>query len=89
MKRLTSFLLTLILILSCVGPTAFADEKRTIKMLTFSASIDMNTDYVGVLLEETTGYHVDYQYWTDENQLSLEVASGTDFDIISMRTLVI
>lgn len=85
MKRLTSFLLTLILILSCVGPTAFADEKRTIKMLTFSASIDMNTDYVGVLLEETTGYHVDYQYWTDENQLSLEVASGTDFDIISMR----
>ncbi len=84
MKKLISLLLVLALTLSCGA--VLAEKDRTIKMLTYSSSIDMNTDYVGKLLEELTGYHVEYEYWTNENQLALEMSSGTEFDIVSVPT---
>jgi len=84
MKKLVSLLMALMMIVSCTA--AFADEAKVIKQLTYNQSYDMNEDYVAKLLEEATGYKVEYHYWTDEQQLSLEVSSNTDYDIISVST---
>lgn len=81
-KRIVSLLLALVMVLS-VG-SVFAEEEATIKMLCSNLSWDMNTDYVGVLLEEATGYKVQYDYFSDDNQLALEIASGTDYDIVEL-----
>lgn len=83
MKRLLSFALALVLLLS-IGSVSMAEEKKTIRLLTISSSIDMNTDYVGVLLEELTGYHVEYDYWNNEEALALEM-SDTNYDLISLK----
>ena len=64
--------------------TAVAQEGKTIRMLVGTQSFDMNTNYVGVLLEEITGYKVQYDYYADDNQLALEIASGTEYDLISV-----
>lgn len=84
MKKLVSLLMALMMIVSCTA--AFADEAKVIKQLTYNQSYDMNEDYVAKLLEEATGYKVEYHYWTDEQQLALEVSSNTDYDIISVST---
>ena len=83
MKKTLSLILALALALSLCSTAAWAEEEpRTIKMLLSTRSFDMNTDYVAGLLEEITGYKVNYEYYSDDNQLALEVASGTDADII-------
>ena len=83
LKRPLSILLALMLMLSLCLPFASAEEEgRTIKMLLNTKSFDMNTDYVATTLEEITGYHVQYDYFSDDNQLAMEVASGTDYDLI-------
>ncbi len=83
LKRPLSILLALTLLLSLCLPFASAEEEgRTIKMLLNTKSFDMNTDYVATTLEEITGYHVQYDYFSDDNQLAMEVASGTDYDLI-------
>lgn len=83
LKRPLSILLALTLLLSLSLPFASAEEEgRTIKMLLNTKSFDMNTDYVATTLEEITGYHVQYDYYSDDNQLAMEVASGTDYDLI-------
>jgi len=83
-KRLISLLLVIALLLGAGIMTAFAQEGRTIRMLVGTQSFDMNTNYVGVLLEEITGYKVQYDYYADDNQLAMEIASGTDYDLISV-----
>ncbi|HPA60717.1 MAG TPA: hypothetical protein PLO90_04495 [Clostridia bacterium] len=82
LKRLVSLLLALALGAGMMA--AFAEEGKTIRMLVGTQSFDMNTNYVGVLLEEITGYKVQYDYYADDNQLAMEIASGTDYDLISV-----
>ena len=82
-KRILSLLLVLALTVMCFGFTAVADEDdNSLKMLIIAQSYDMNTDYVAVTLEELTGVHVDYEYYTDSNQLAMLVANGTDADFM-------
>ncbi|MGI6654058.1 MAG: hypothetical protein ACOX55_08100 [Christensenellales bacterium] len=83
-KRLISLLLVIALLLGAGMMTAVAQEGKTIRMLVGTQSFDMNTNYVGVLLEEITGYKVQYDYYADDNQLALEIASGTEYDLISV-----
>ncbi len=83
-KRIVSLLLALVMVLS-VG-VVIAEEEATIKMLCSNLSWDMNTNYVGKLLEEHTGYKVQYDYYSDDNQLALEIASGTEYDIVELTT---
>lgn len=83
MKKLVTMLLAFCLIVSCIP--AFATEGPVIKVLTMNQSYDMNTDYVAKLLEEATGFKCEYHYWTDEQQLALEISSNTDYDIISVK----
>lgn len=84
MKRTLSFLLVLVMLLA-VCSISLAEDKKTIRFLTVSQSIDMNTDYVGVLLEEMTGYHVEYEYWNSEDSLALEMTSNTEYDLITLK----
>ncbi len=83
-KRIVSLLLALVMVLS-VG-VVIAEEEATIKMLCSNLSWDMNTNYVGTLLEEHTGFKVQYDYYSDDNQLALEIASGTEYDIVELTT---
>ncbi len=82
-KRIVSLLMALVMVLSL---SSFAcAEEDVIKQLLSSQSFDMNTNYVGKLLEEATGYKVQYDYYSDSNQLALEMASGTSYDIVTMN----
>ena len=83
-KRVVSLLLVLALTVMCFGFTAVADEDKSVKLLTGTKSYDMNTDYVAVLLEENTGWHVEYEYYSDNNQLAMLIANGTDANLIFM-----
>lgn len=83
-KRILCSLLAVILAVMMVGATSFAEEDKTIKMLLSTKSYDMNTDYVAGALEEATGYHVQYDYYSDDNQLAMEMASGTDYDLVGV-----
>ena len=86
-KRILSILLALAILAMGVCVSAEeVDKSKTIKVLTGSKSFDMNSDYVSKLLEEKTGYHVEYEYYSDQNQLAMEVASGTEADIIALTT---
>ena len=84
-KRILSILLALaILVMGACVSAEEVDKSKTIKVLTSSKSFDMNADYVSKLLEDKTGYHVEYEYYSDQNQLAMEVASGTEADIINL-----
>ncbi|MGN0802638.1 MAG: hypothetical protein ACI4MF_08605 [Candidatus Faecivicinus sp.] len=85
MKRTLSILLALAVLLS-LGTLSFAqaEEGKTIKMLVATKSYDMNTDYVATLLQDVTGYTVQYDYYSDDNQLAMEIASGTEYDLIGV-----
>ena len=85
MKKTLAILLALVLTLS-MCTFAAAEEAKVIKVLHVNQSFDMNDNYVGKLLEEATGYKVEYSYYTDDNQLAMEVASGTDYDLITLST---
>ncbi len=86
-KRILSVLLALaILTLGLCVSAEEVDKSKTIRILDGTHSYDMNSDYVATLLEEATGYHVVYEYYSDENQLALEVSSGTSFDLIGLGT---
>lgn len=86
-KRILSILLALaILTMGLCVSAEEVDKSKTIKILDGTHSYDMNADYVATLLEEATGYHVEYEYYSDENQLAMEVASGTSFDLIGLGT---
>ena len=84
-KRTLSFLLVLILALG-LCQMAVAEEGRTIKLLVPNQPIDMNANYVAGLLKEATGYDVEYEYYTDDKQLSLTIAGGADYDMYSVTT---
>ncbi len=86
-KRILSVLLALALLtLGLCVSAEDVDKSKTIRILDGSHSYDMNSDYVAKLLEDATGYHVEYEYYSDDNQLAMEVSSGTTFDLIGLGT---
>lgn len=85
MKRTLAILLALVLTLS-LCTFAAAEEGKVIKQLHTNQSFDMNENYVAKLLEEATGYKVEYAYYTDDNQLAMEISSGTDYDLVKLST---
>lgn len=68
----------------------------TLKRLGYNIGFDVNTSYMVPIMEESTGYKVEYFALPAENadeKLLMEVASGTDYDIVNLdvdqwRTLV-
>ncbi len=62
-------------------------EKPTLKMLTTYSNEDLNTTKVAQLLEEKTGYKVQYDMLPQKNtydKLNLILSGGDDYDIIAM-----
>lgn len=62
-------------------------EKPTLKWLSYYASYDPNSEYVAGLLEELTGYKVEYHLLPAENaeqRLSLEISSGNQYDVLKV-----
>lgn len=64
-------------------------EKPTLKWLSYYASFDPNSEYVAKLLEDLTGYKVEYHLLPGENaeqRLSLEISSGTKYDVLKLTS---
>lgn len=90
MKRLATVILTLVLILAMTG-SAFAELKGpgnvTLKRLGYNIGFDVNADYMVPIIEESTGYHVEYFSLPAENadeKLLMEVAGGADYDVVNV-----
>lgn len=68
-----------------VDPNA---EKPVLRWLGNYASYDPNAEYVAQLLEERTGYSVEYNVLPSENadqKLSLELSAGTHYDVLKLN----
>lgn len=64
-----------------------AGEKPVLKYLGYSASFDPNKDIMASVLEDITGYKVEYSMLPAENaneKLAMEVSSGASYDIIQV-----
>lgn len=88
MKRVLSLIMALALSLCAVFSVATAaevDKSKELKLLLSSIAIDRNDDYVATLLEEVTGYKVQYDVYSDSTQLALEIASGSEYDLIQVN----
>ena len=88
--------ITLLIVLAMCFSVAFASgekevasaEKPTLKVMgTFIANVDVNADPTAKAITEKTGYTVEYSMNSQDNplqRLSLEIASGVDYDIVRM-----
>lgn len=66
---------------------AMEESDDPIRYLGPATPTDLNTAYPAGILEEATGYRVEYNQLPTENadqRLVLEVASGTDYDLLGM-----
>lgn len=64
-------------------------KKPTLKYLVNSMPVDPNDYYAPNKMEEITGYKVDYEMLPAENpvdSLNLKIASGVEYDIVSVGT---
>lgn len=85
MKRLIALVLALALSLTAaVALAKDVDKSKVIKILQISRAVDRNTDFVAGLLEEITGYKCQYDVYSDNNQLALEITSGTEYDLVQV-----
>lgn len=69
------------------GKEETAQEKPTLKVLTTYSNEDLNTTKVSQLLEERTGYKVQYDMLPQKNtydKLNLILSGGDDYDVIAM-----
>ncbi|MBS5585136.1 MAG: extracellular solute-binding protein [Clostridiales bacterium] len=90
-KRVLALACACLLALGAFGGAAFALEKEdvTIMFLGSNSSVDLNTDYVASLLEENTGFKVQYDQLPSTNadeRLMMEVAAGTSYDLLALST---
>ena len=87
MKRVLSFLLVLALALGCAGfAAAEVDKSSVIKVFVPNQATDLNNEYPAQLLEELTGYKVEYYYYGDENALMMEMSSGeANYDLVQVE----
>lgn len=92
MRKVITLLIALTMCLSLVfaqgEKESASTEKPTLKVMgTFLANVDVNTDPTAKAIEEKTGYTVEYSMTSQDNplqKLSLEIASGADYDIVRM-----
>lgn len=92
MRKVISLLIVLTMCFSFVYATgekeATSTEKPTLKVMgTFIANVDVNADPTAKAITEKTGYTVEYSINSQDNplqRLSLEIASGADYDIVRM-----
>ena len=87
MKRTLIWLLTISLLLGVIWlPMAQAEEPVTLKILRFYSPIDLYADHSYEVIQETTGYKLEFDTLPNENwldQLSLMFAAGDyDYDYI-------
>lgn len=78
MKRILSLLLVMIMTLACIGVAGAeeVDKSSIIKVFVPNQAVDLNNEYPAQLLEELTGYKVEYFYYGDEQVLMMEMASA-------------
>ena len=91
MKKVLSLVLVLMLALSIVA-SASAELKGpgnvTLKRLGYTCPWDVNNDYMVPIMEESTGYKVDYYALPAEdalNKLVAEVSGGADYDVVNLE----
>lgn len=90
MKRTVSLILALLMLVCAVSAVADVPEIKgpgnvTLKSMYQNVAFDPNEDLCAKLIEESTGYHVEYYMLPAQNadeKLSMEAASGADYDII-------
>ena len=84
-NRIVSLFLVLLMLLSIV-PAAMADDaKPTLRVLCLNSTFDYNTYPTAGILEDATGYHVEYDMLPADNveeKLNLIVASQEPYDVI-------
>ncbi|MBR0464640.1 MAG: extracellular solute-binding protein [Clostridia bacterium] len=85
-KRLLSLALALALALTMgLSLSAGAEEEgRVINILLNAQAVDLNEDQIAGWLEEKTGFKVHYDYYANNEALTLAVANGTDADLVFM-----
>lgn len=88
MKKTLAFLLTLALFTGVCSLPAAQAKGETLRMLVHYTDVDMANDNAHKLLEEATGYKLQYDFLPQENpldQLNLMFASGdVEYDYISI-----
>lgn len=84
-SRIVSLFLALLMLLT-IAPAAMAkDAKPTLRVLCLNNTIDYNTYPTALILEEATGYHVEYDMLPADNtteKLNLIIASQEPYDVI-------
>lgn len=92
MKKILAIVLTLLLALGAVPLFAGAEAELlgpgnvTLKRLGYNVGFDVNADYMVPVMEEATGYKVEYFALPAENadeKLVMEVAAGADYDVVN------
>lgn len=92
MKKTLSLVLALLLALSALPLVASAEAELkgpgnvTLKRLGVNVGFDVNADYMVPIIEEATGYKVEYFSLPAENadeKLMMEVAGGADYDVVN------
>lgn len=90
-KKGVSVILTLSLVMGTAALSGCGEkdtaQKPTLKMLTTYSNEDLNTTKVAQLLEEKTGYKVQYDMLPQKNtydKLNLILSGGDEYDIIAM-----
>lgn len=59
----------------------------TLKRLGYNTGFDVNKDYMVPIIEESTGYHVEYSMLPAQDadqKLLMDVASGADYDVVNL-----
>lgn len=95
MKKTLSLFLATLFILSLVPAVSLADVPAlkgpgnvTLKRLGGNVGFDVNTNYMVPVMEEATGYKVEYfalpAQQADE-KLMMEVAGGADYDVVNVN----
>ena len=84
-KRFVSLVLVLIMALSMAVFGAHAEEDRVITILLGAQAVDLNDNIVASWLEEKTGFKVHYEYYANNEALTLAVANGTNADLVFMN----
>lgn len=84
-RRFLSLLLIVLWLLSLAPAAMAADDKPTLHVLCLNSTYDYNTYPTAGILEEATGYHVEYDMLPADNieeKLNLIIASQEPYDAI-------
>jgi putative aldouronate transport system substrate-binding protein len=95
MKKILSFALVLMMVALMAAPMAGAEAPAlkgpgnvTLKRLGGNIGFDVNTNYMVPVIQEATGYDVEYFSLPAENadeKLLMDVAGGADYDVVNVN----